>query len=253
MMFEERAAKILEIVNSRRTASIADLAAALGTSESTVRRDVVELDRRGQLKRVRGGAAGAANPVVTGEYDVQTKAGIHADLKQRIAKYAAAAIRSDDLVYLDAGTTTLTMIPYIEAPGAVFVTNGFSHAKALTQRGYVVYITGGRLKLTTEAIVGDNAVRSIERYNFTKCFMGTNGIDEARGFTTPDIDEALIKEAAMQHAYISYVLADSSKFRRVSSVTFAKIGSACIITDAVPDEHYKKLTVIKTVEGENSL
>lgn len=57
----------------------------------------------------------------------------------------------------------------------------------------------------------------------------------------------------MQHAYISYVLADSSKFRRASSVTFAKIGSACIITDTVPDERYKKLTVIKTVEGENSL
>ena len=68
-----------------------------------------------------------------------------------------------------------------------------------------------------------------------------------------EVEFALIKEAAMQHAYISYVLADSSKFRRVSSVTFAKIGSACIITDTVPDERYKKLTVIKTVEGENSL
>lgn len=249
MMFEERAAKILEVVKNRHTAGIGELAAALGTSESTVRRDLIELDRRGQLKRVRGGAAETDNPVVTGEYDVQTKAGIHADLKQRIAKYAAAAIHSDDLVYIDAGTTTLTMIPYIQAPGAVFVTNGFSHAKALTQRGYVVYVTGGRLKLTTEAIVGDSAVRSIEKYNFTKCFMGTNGIDEKRGFTTPDIDEALIKEAAIQHSYISYVLADSSKFRMVSSVTFAKISSACIITDRIPDERYKKWTVIKAVES----
>ncbi len=248
MMFEERAAKILEVVNTRHTASIGDLAAAVGTSESTIRRDVMELDQRGQLRRVRGGAARISNPVVTGEYDVQTKSAIHADLKLRIAKYAAATVHSDDLVYIDAGTTTLTMIPYIDAPGAVFVTNGFSHAKALTQQGYVVYVTGGRLKLTTEAIVGEGAVRSIEKYNFTKCFMGTNGIDERRGFTTPDIDEALIKEAAMQHAYISYVLADFSKFRKVSSVTFAKLSSACIITDSIPDEHYKKLTVIKAVD-----
>lgn len=78
--------------------------------------------------------------------------------------------------------------------------------------------------------------------------MGTNGIDEKRGFTTPDIDEALIKEAAMKHAYISYVLADFSKFRKVSSVTFAKLSSACIITDSIPNEHYKKLTVIKAVD-----
>ena len=248
MMFEERAAKILEIVNSRHTAGIGELAAALGTSESTVRPGVIELGRRGQVRRGHGGAARISNPVVTGEYDVQTKSGIHADLKLKIAKYAAATIHSDDLVFIDAGTTTLTMIPYIDAPGAVFVTNGFSHAKALTQRGYAVYITAGRLKLTTEAIVGDSAVRSIERYNFTKSFMGTNGIDEKRGFTTPDIDEALIKEAAIRRAYVSYVLADSSKFRRVSSVTFAEISSACIITDNIPDEHYKKLTVIKAVD-----
>ena len=197
MMFEERVSKILEIVNERHTASVADLATLLGTSESTIRRDITELDKRGQLKRVHGGAARLSNSVITAEYDVQTKSNIHADLKLKIAKYAAASIYKNDFVYIDAGTTTLTMIPYIDAPGAVFVTNGFSHAKALTQRGYPVYITGGRLKLTTEAIVGDGAVRSIEKYNFTKSFMGTNGIDEKSGFTTPDIDEALIKEAAM--------------------------------------------------------
>ena len=248
MMFEERAAKILEVVDSRTTVNIADLAEIVGTSESTIRRDITELDQMGKLKRVRGGATRKSNPVITGEYDVQLKSGIHADLKSQIAKYAATTIHSDDLVYIDAGTTTLMMIPFIHAPGAVFVTNGFSHAKALTQKGYVVYITGGRFKLTTEAMVGYDAVRSIEKYNFTKCYMGTNGIDEKRGFTTPDVDEALIKEAAMEHAYISYVLADSSKFRKVSSVTFSKISDACIITDSVPDEHYKKLTVIKSVK-----
>ena len=248
MLFEERAAKIMEMVNARHTVTISELAAAVGTSDSTIRRDVTLLDRRGQLKRVHGGVTGGFRPVITDEYDVATKSGIHADLKQRIAKYAAAAIHRDDLVYIDAGTTTLMMIPHINAPGAVFVTNGFTHAKALTQRGYVVHITGGRLKLTTEAIVGPEAVRSIDKYNFTKCFMGTNGIDEARGFTTPDIDEALIKEAAIERSYVAYMLADSSKFRKISPVTFGKLSSACIITDSVPDEHYKKLTVIKVVE-----
>ena len=248
MLFEERAAKILSILNSRYTVSITELAAEVGTSESTIRRDVTELERRGQLKRIHGGAMRTSNPVVTGEYDVQTRAGIHADLKQRIARYAAATVHGDDLVYIDAGTTTLMMIPYIDAPGAVFVTNGFPHAKALTQRGYEVRIVGGQLKLKTEAIVGHDAAKSIEKYNFTKCFMGTNGIDAKRGFTTPDIQEAVIKEAAMEHSYMSYVLADSSKFRQVLSVTFAKISDACILTDSIPEEHYKKLTVIKAVD-----
>lgn len=248
MLFEERAAKILSILNSRYTVSIAELAAEVGTSESTIRRDVAELDKQGRLKRIHGGAMKASNPVFTDEYDVQTRASIHADLKQRIARYAATTVHRDDLIYIDAGTTTLMMIPYIDAPGAVFVTNGFSHAKALTQRGYEVRMVGGRLKLKTEAIVGYEAARSIEKYNFTKCFMGTNGIDEKRGFTTPDIDEAVIKEAAMERSYMSYVLADSSKFRQVLSVTFAKISDACILTDGIPEEHYKKLTVIKAVD-----
>lgn len=248
MLFEERAVKILAILNSRYTVSIGELATELGTSESTIRRDVTELDKQGRLKRIHGGAMKASNPVLTDEYDVQTRSSIHADLKQRIARYAAATVHKDDLVYIDAGTTTLMMIPHIDAPGAVFVTNGFSHAKALTQRGYEVRIVGGRLKLKTEAIVGHDAAKSIEKYNFTKCFMGTNGIDAKRGFTTPDIDEAVIKEAAMEHSYMAYVLADSSKFRQVLPVTFAKISDACILTDSVPEEHYKKLTVIKAVD-----
>lgn len=248
MLFEERAAKILAILNSRYTASIGVLAAELGASESTIRRDVTELDKQGRLKRIHGGAMKASNPVVTGEYDVQTRSSIHADLKQRIARYAATTVHEGDFVYIDAGTTTLMMIPYIEAPGAVFVTNGFPHAKALTQHGYEVRMVGGRLKLSTEAIVGHDAARSIERYNFTKCFMGTNGIDAKRGFTTPDINEAVIKEAAMEHSYMAYVLADSSKFRQVLPVTFAKISDACILTDSIPEEHFKKLTVIKAVD-----
>ena len=50
-MFEERIAKILQIVNERNTASVAALAAEIGTSESTIRRDIIALDKRGQLKR----------------------------------------------------------------------------------------------------------------------------------------------------------------------------------------------------------
>lgn len=51
--------------------------------------------------------------------------------------------------------------------------------------------------------------------------MGANGIDIGSGFTTPDIEEGLIKETAINKSYMAFVLADHSKFRRVYSVTFA--------------------------------
>lgn len=247
-MFEERASKIISYIESKGTASISELAAALDTSESTVRRDIGRLDELGRLKKVYGGAARIGNSFFTDEFDVETKSGINKELKTRIAEYAAGLIHNDDLVYIDAGTTTLSMIPFIKAPNAVFVTNGIAHAKMLTQAGLKTYITGGQLKLVTEAVVGHDAVRFIEKYNFTKCFMGTNGVDLVRGFTTPDIDEASIKEAAVKRAYVAYVLADSSKFGQVSSVTFAEIGKACIITDSLADDTYKQKTVVKVVE-----
>ena len=64
--------------------------------------------------------------------------------------------------------------------------------------------------------------------------MGANGIDIGSGFTTPDIEEGLIKETAINKSYMAFVLADHSKFRRVYSVTFAPLQKCCIITDKLP-------------------
>ena len=75
----------------------------------------------------------------------------------------------------------------------------------------------------------------------------TNGIDIDAGFTTPDVEEAMMKESAVRHSYIAFVLADHSKFRRVFSVTFSQLKKCCIITDSLPDQRFAKETVIKEV------
>ena len=67
------------------------------------------------------------------------------------------------------------------------------------------------------------------------------------GFTTPDVEEAMMKESAVRHSYIAFVLADHSKFRRVFSVTFSQLKKCCIITDSLPDQRFAKETVIKEV------
>ena len=83
--------------------------------------------------------------------------------------------------------------------------------------------------------------------------MGTNGVDLERGFTTPDIGEAAVKTAAIKQAYVSFVLADHEKFGIVSSVTFAGLEDACIITDKAAElEAYCRHTVIKEA-GEHGL
>lgn len=99
----------------------------------------------------------------------------------------------------------------------------------------------------TEAVVGTDAVESLKKYNFTKCFIGTNGIDTERGFTTPDIDESMVKTTAIDQSYVSYILADHTKFGIITSVSFADIQKACIITDYTTDKKYIKHTIVKEV------
>ena len=79
--------------------------------------------------------------------------------------------------------------------------------------------------------------------------MGANGITVSQGFTTPDTEEGLLKAEAVNRSYMSYVLADHSKFNRVFSVTFAPVEKACIITDNLPNPEFRKHTVVKEVEA----
>ena len=140
------------------------------------------------------------------------------------------------------------MIDYIDsALRASFVTNGIVHAKKLIQKGLRAYIIGGQVKLSTEAVIGAVAVNNLKQYNFTKAFMGANGITVSQGFTTPDTEEGLLKAEAVNRSYMTFVLADSSKFNKVFSVTFAPIEKACILTDRLPDGDYQEHTVVREV------
>ena len=181
------------------------------------------------------------------EPNVSDKKKLFSDEKDKIAMYAAQTIRSNDLVFIDAGTTTEKMIGYLEEKSATFVTNGLNHARLLAKKGFKVYLAGGEVKLTTEALVGVTCVEMLKNYNFTKSFMGTNGISPEGGFTTHDIEEACVKRIAVQKSYVAYVLADHSKFDKTASVSFSELSKACIITDYLKNDSYRALTVVKEV------
>ena len=249
MLYSERHDLILKIVNEKGAVSVAELTEALGVSESTIRRDLLELSRSGSLKKVHGGATLTKKQFVSSEDTVSDKQDKNIDEKRLIAKYAAEQISDSDFVYIDAGTPTLCMIDYLpDNLKASFVTNGLRHAKLLSKRNFRVVILGGQLKSTTEAVIGFVAAKNLQSYNFTKAFLGSNGITETQGFSTPDSEEAFVKAAAIDRSFASYVLADSSKFGKVSSVSFATVDRACIITDKKPDGNFEKLTVIKVIE-----
>lgn len=238
MLTEERYHTILRLLEERGAVSVQELTEILGSSESTVRRDLGVLYREGRLNKVHGGATALRGKYHTEEYPVPVKESMNMPEKVRIARYAASLIADGDLVYLDAGTTTARITEFITARGVTVVTNGILIAQRLAERGVTTLLIGGQVKAATEALVGSSAFDGLHRYNFSVGFFGANGVSVQEGCTTPDPDEARIKTEALARCRRPYILVDSSKFGMVSSVTFAPIDAGELITDAAIGEEY---------------
>ena len=239
MLLEKRHQEIVKLVEVNKSVTLQELMDIFKTSESTIRRDILTLHQQGQLIKVFGGAVALGEKFKTTDEAVAEREIVNKQIKLKIAKYAASMIKKDDFVYLDAGTTTGYMIDYINQKEAIFVTNGAMHARRLSDRGFKVLIIGGEFKGSTEAVVGGEALYNLEKYNFTIGFFGTNGVNRKKGYTTPDLNEALTKKKAMEKTDKRYILCDSSKFGDVSLVAFADFNSAVILTDYIPKDSFE--------------
>lgn len=246
MLTQERHNKILELLTKQDTVTVGELSQGLETSESTIRRDLVTLDKMGKVKKVHGGAAAIHRVSTVFEEDVTTKSALNVTEKEAIGRVAAGLVTNDDFVFIDAGTTTAAMIDFIyDNVRATFVTNGIVHAKKLIQKGLKAYIIGGQIKLTTEAVVGTEAINNLRKYNFTKTFIGTNGISVKGGYSTPDVEEAAVKSEVLKRGRSNFILGDHAKFDKEYAVTFGILKDACIVTDELEDNEFREHAVVK--------
>ena len=134
------------------------------------------------------------------------------------------------------------------ALNASYVTNGVAHARLLAQKGCRVFLPGGLLRPQTEAIIGAAALTAIQQYNFTKAFMGANGVALDSGFTTPDPEEAAVKAAVIRRARETWFLVDDTKFAQVYPAVICDLHSGAILTNRCPNPKYRQYTLIKETE-----
>ncbi|GAB6255650.1 DeoR/GlpR family DNA-binding transcription regulator [Peribacillus sp. N1] len=238
-MTTERHQFILSILKEHGTVKLQELVDQLQASESTIRRDLVQLEEMKLLKRVHGGASllqrKGLEPTTI---EKQNKARAE---KQLIAKLAASFIEKNDCIYLDAGTTTAEMIPYLKDKNITVLTNGLMHIPKLIELEIKTVLVGGMIKFSTNAVIGSNAVQFLNEYRFDKCFLGMNGIHQDLGFTTPDPEEALLKKMALGLSNETYVLADSSKLNEATFAKVADVSDAIILTDSNDEEAVAQL------------
>lgn len=214
MLVQNRKEKILELLAQKNTVSIQEFVSNLDVSESTLRRDLVSLEEDDLLARVHGGATVVKD--LGKEQKMSQKENINHPVKVEIAKYASTLIQPDSQIYIDAGTATLELIRVLpNNMNLQLVTNGLDHALLALQRGIDVTLLGGTAKKNTHAIADMTAYKQLKKMNFSFSFIGMNGISKDQGLTTTNIEEAILKECAMNQSQKTRILMDDLKVDQV--------------------------------------
>lgn len=248
MITAERHHIILDLLAQNGVVELKNLVKTTNSSESTIRRDLAILEKRGFLKRIHGGATLPYSKI--DEPSIQDKTSQNRQDKKRIAEEAASLIHDGDCIFLDAGSTISEMVPFLSDKKVIIVTNGLMHIESLITSNMTTYLIGGRIKGNTKAVVGSVAQENLKKYRFDKCFLGMNGISLKNGFTTPDPEEATLKNIAIELSEHAYILADKSKFSDTFFAKVAEINQASIITTAIDSElaeQFKEKTNLKVV------
>ena len=159
---------------------------------------------------------------------------VHGDTTTTFAAGLVAFYNKVSIGHVEAGLRTYDKYsPYPEEMNrqVTVVTNSIHHAVKLVDLGISTRIIGGKVKHSTDASIGSTALEQIRQLNFDCAFIGANGVD-ANYFTTPDMEEAVIKRTVIANAQKAYVLADASKLGQVTYAKVAEVEKVTIITNA---------------------
>lgn len=251
MYAEERQQAIAQLVVARGRVSVTELAEEFAVTTETVRRDLGALERLGLLRRVHGGAVPAAS-LSAMESRLDERDVTHAREKERIAVAAARFLPDDGgTIAIDAGSTTARLVSFIPPDRRL---TAFTHgvpiaAKLAPLPGVELHLLPGRVRPTTQAAVGSLTIQVLQRLRVDVVFLGTNGVTEAHGMSTPDSEEAAVKRALVRAARRVVVLADSTKLGREATMSFAALDDVdVLVTDAEPTAVPARVLAARGVE-----
>lgn len=237
MFAEERLLRIVEMVNQLGKATVAELSESLAVSSVTIRRDLERLDEKELLVRTHGGAMALHNNKLehNQEKSFSEKQEAFAAEKERIAESASRLVDDGDAVLLTPGTTNMRLAKLlIGKKELTLVTNAANIVTHIgSQSGIDIILTGGKLRNKSFAMVGPLADQALSGIRVDKLFLGIDGFDFNEGLTTPNLAEANTNRQMISIAKKVIVVADHSKFGKV---TFSQIAPLSVIHTVISDQ-----------------
>jgi DeoR/GlpR family transcriptional regulator of sugar metabolism len=236
-----RRQRICEILLEHGYVDVLELSKQLGVDSATIRRDLQRLEAEGAARRVHGGAfPGTVRDRQGVEIEFGLRMNFQAEPKRKIARRAAALIKSGDTVFLDAGTTAFMVAQeLINHNDIVVATHSVAVINALqSARGITLIVVGGRLHPHTRSLIGPMTEEAVRSFQFRKMILATAGIDYMnRALTDCALEEVPIKRVAMSRSEQVILVADQGKFGKPSLVSLIPLaGVHTVVTDSAPPE-----------------
>ncbi|MEU5217330.1 DeoR/GlpR family DNA-binding transcription regulator [Streptomyces sp. NPDC020807] len=214
MLAAERRDHLLDLLARQGKVVAKDVAAELGISEDSVRRDLRDLAAEGLCQRVYGGAL----PVSPAVADYAARQTVALDGKRKVAQLAVGLVRPGAALILDGGTTALAAARALPRDLAcTVITHSPTIAAALLDHPQAeLFLLGGRVFKHSAVTCGAAAVEAAQNVSADLCLLGVTGVHPEAGLTTADADEAAMKRALSARAADTYILASSEKIGTAS-------------------------------------
>src|SRR5690625_876555 len=233
----DRHQEIVKIVSEYKKVEVNDLAKMLDVSKVTIRKDLDKLEIRGILHREHGYA------LVNSEDDLNYRLAINYELKQKIVRQAVKHINENDVVLIESGSSCALLAEELafNRKNITIITNSSFIASYVRNSDSVnLILLGGEHQKQSQVNIGVLTEQAVSNFYVDKLFIGIDGVDEERGFTSQDLRRAETARAMAKRANEVIVLTDSSKFKNRGTITGFRFHEVSkVFTDSGIDEKWR--------------
>ncbi|MGO2891667.1 MAG: DeoR/GlpR family DNA-binding transcription regulator [Enterococcus devriesei] len=248
MYQKERLSKLMTIISKKKIVDIKELEQLAFVSRSTLRRDLIQLEKEKKLIRHFGQVELVRDTNIEFGYNIRLRE--NEDAKKAMAEIAGDFIGSSQALFIDSSSTCIHLAPYLQNQNnLIVITNGIHLAAVLTEHPNIeTFICGGHVKSLSGSILGGEAVGYLNNFHADITFLSCTGVDE-HGVYMASEEQTFIKRKMIELSEHVVLLCDTSKVNKKDY--FRMCGHENIdtlITNAPLPEEIQRVLEAKDVE-----
>lgn len=248
MLAVARKSKIKDLIQEKKSITVAELAKMFSITEETIRRDLKQLEDEGFLQRTYGGAY--IQDGVQNDINVNIRENLYVTSKQKIAEKSATLINNGDSIFLDSSTTSLYIATKIRDNRLTVITNSLKVANTLADSESIrLIVIGGTLSPSSMSFLGPSAVANMQSFFVDKAFISCRSISIENGVTDSNELQAELRQVAMKRSNKVFLVADFTKFNKTSFTNICSLNAIdTIIVDGTLNDEWHSVLEKNQVE-----